>query len=63
MYIQIKNFFKEIFLSNCSTYVRQYVNLTGGLMLSLFLKLHLDDELSHVHSLSLLCLVFPYGLI
>ena len=28
----------------------QYVNLTGGLILSLFLKLHLNDESSHMHS-------------
>ena len=48
---------------NCTTYMHQYINLTGGLMLSLFLKLCLNDESLHVHSSFCLCLVFPYGLV
>ena len=41
---------KKKFENSCSTYMCEYINLTSGLMLSLFLRLHLGDELSHVHS-------------
>ena len=43
--------------------MRQYINLTGGLILSLSLKLHLNDGSSHMHTLSHLRLTFSYGLI
>ena len=43
--------------------MRQYINLTGGLILSLSLKLRLNDDSSHGHSSFHLRLMFPYGLI
>ena len=44
-------------------YMCQYVNLTGGLILSLSLKLHLNDDASHIRTSFHLRLMFPYGLI
>ena len=41
----------------------QYVNLTGGLIVSLSLKLHLNVDSSHVCISFCLCLTFLYGLI
>ena len=48
---------------NVLLYIYQYVNLTGGLMLSLFLRLCSKDELSHMHFTSRLPVAFPNGLI
>ena len=48
---------------NVLLYLYQYANLAGGLMLSLFLRLRLKDELSHMHFLFRLLMAFPNGLI
>ena len=48
---------------NVLLYIYQYANLTGGLMLSLFLRLRSKDELSHMRFPSHLPLAFPNGLI
>ena len=48
---------------NVLLYIYQYVNLTGCLMLSLFLRLRLKDELSHMRFLSRLHVAFQNGLI
>ena len=48
---------------NVLLHIYQYANLTGGLMLSLFLRLHSKDELSHMHFPSHLPVAFPNGLI
>ena len=48
---------------NILLYIYQYANLTGGLMLSLFLRLRSKDELSHMHFPSRLPMAFPNGLI
>ena len=48
---------------NVLLYIYQYANLTGGLMLSLFLRLRSKDELSHIHFPSRLHVAFPNGLI
>ena len=44
-------------------YLYQYANLAGGLMLSLFLRLHSKDELSHMRFSFRLLVSFPNGLI
>ena len=44
-------------------YLYQYANLAGGLMLSLFLRLRLNDELSHMRFPFRLLMSFPNGLI
>ena len=48
---------------NVLLYIYQYANLTGGLMLSLFLRLLSKDELSHMRFPSRLPMAFPNGLI
>ena len=48
---------------NVLLYLYQYANLTSGLMLSLFLRLHSKDELSHMHFPFRLPVAFPNGLI
>ena len=44
-------------------YIYQYANLTGGLMLSLFLRLRSKYELSHMHFPSRSPVAFLNGLI
>ena len=48
---------------NVLLYIYQYANLTGGLMLSLFLRLRSKYELSHMRFPSRLLMSFPNGLI
>ena len=48
---------------NVLLYIYQYANLTGGLMLSLFLRLHSKDVLSHIRFPSHLHMAFLIGLI
>ena len=48
---------------NVLLYIYQYANLTGGLMLSLFLRLCSKDELSHIRFPSHLHMAFLNGLI
>ena len=48
---------------NVLLYIYQYANLTGGLMLSLFLRLRSNAELSHTRFPSHLFVAFPNGLI
>ena len=48
---------------NVLLYIYQYTNLTGGLMLSLFLRLRSKDELSHMRFPFHLLVSFPNGLI
>ena len=48
---------------NALLYLYQYANLTGGLMLSLFLRLCSKDELSHMRFPFHLPTAFPNGLI
>ena len=48
---------------NVLLYLYQYANLTGGLMLSLFLRLRSKDELSHMCFPFRLLVAFPNGLI
>ena len=48
---------------NVLLYIYQYANLTGGLMLSLFLRLLLKYEVSHMRFPSRLPVAFPNGLI
>ena len=48
---------------NVLHYFYQYANLTGGLMLSLFLRLRSKDELLHMHFPFRLPVAFPNGLI
>ena len=48
---------------NVLLYIYQYANLTGGLMLSLFLRLRSKYELSHMRFMSRLPVAFPNGLI
>ena len=48
---------------NVLLYIYQYINLTGGLMLSLFLRLRSKDELSHMRFPFRLLVSFPNGLI
>ena len=58
--MKIKEFLMK---ENVLLYIYQYTNLTGGLMLSLFLRLRLKDELSHMHFPFHLLVSFPNGLI
>ena len=58
--MKIKEFLMK---ENVLLYIYQYTNLTGGLMLSLFLRLHLKDELSHMRFPFRLLVLFPNGLI